>query len=140
MTDNVDTVRCTYTYREDGIHEYVLLDTSRAAFDDFLGRTQSISESADPDEVLLNLVDFSNGLPPVMYSFQRSQEAVAKQKKAGHSIPSARNAILYQSGVLISMVQTFVNLLHVDAVGRFFPVEERDQAIAWLLEGRDSSR
>lgn len=140
MPDKTETIHCRYTLLDNGIHEYVLADSSRAAFDEFLEHSERVSQETNPQEIVLNLIDFrQSGLPPMKYGFQRSQEAVARAKKEGRSIPPTRNACLYNPGMLITLVQTFVNLLNVNAVGQFFSADERDKAIAWLLEGRASA-
>lgn len=141
MPETVSSSYCTYNRLENGIHEFILGDSSRVSFDALLDHISQVYGKTSPEEIILNLVDFrKSGLPPLRYGFQRTQESIARFKKEGREIPRARSAYLHNPGAMIMMVQSFLNLLNSNAVGRFFAADEREKAIEWLLEGTKTAR
>jgi hypothetical protein len=123
---------CTCTHHANGIHEYVLADSSRQAYDDFLVYLEMMFHDSPPDEYLHSLVDFSNGLPPLQYAFRRTAELLKRYQGRTND---SRVAYLYKPGAVISLVQSFISLFRLNrAAGRFFTADQRDEAITWLLE------
>lgn len=122
---------CAYRRLDNGIHEFVFAESSRASFDVFIDQLDDITQATPPHEKLYTLLDWrQSGMPPLRYAFQRSQTFVKRYPH--HS--GGRTAFLYRSGTLISLVQSFVDVLHSKAQARFFVGDQREAAIAWLLE------
>ncbi len=123
---------CTYTRYANGIHEYVLANGSREAYDDFLIHLDRVFRDAPADEGLRSLIDFSNGFPPLQYAFQRTQVLL---KKYPNRTSGSKVAYLYTSSTLISVMKSFISLFRLsNSDNRFFSIEERDEALRWLAE------
>ena len=134
MSQINQTVYCTYTHLANGIHEYVLADSSRAAYDEFLVHLDQVFREAPADEILRSLVDFRHGLPPLQYAFQRTQALLKKYPKR---TDFSRVAYLHMPGAVITLVQTFISLFRLkQSSNRFFTSGQREEAIAWLLGGK----
>jgi hypothetical protein len=122
---------CHYIRLDNGVHSFLFEDSSRACFDQFMERLTAVTEASSPDKPLLVLLDWrKSGLPPLRYAFQKSQ---VYMKRFPH-YSGGKTAYLYRMGTLITLAQSFVNLLHAKASGRFFAEDQQDAAIKWLLE------
>jgi len=131
MQQSVNTHRCVHNVLDNGVHEFVFSDASRAAFDEFLANLEQVAEARQPDERVCLLLDWrQSGIPPLQYAFQRVREYLQKHPSEG----DGRTAIVYDYGALVSLMQSFVRLLDSDSRTRLFPADQHAAAIAWLLE------
>lgn len=121
MPETAGTSQCAYHRLENGIHEFIPHNSSRTAFDDMLEYFECVYIAEAQQPIILVLQDLrQSGLPTLRYSFQRAQESLARAKKEGRTIPASRNACLYSLGMLITLLQSFGNLLNARLVSRFF--------------------
>jgi len=128
---STETQLCRYTRLDSGVHCFVFENSSRVSFDQFMDKLSTVTESSSPDKPLLVLLDWRlSGLPPLRYAFQKSQAYM----KRFPNYSGGKTAYLYRMGTLITLAQSFVNLLHAKASGRFFAEDQQEAAIRWLLE------
>jgi hypothetical protein len=123
MAESTET-RCEYRMREDGIHEIVLLDFSRAGADAFFEAMRQINISENIHAPLL--IDSSRGTPPINYTFSRFRKSTLNNRVS-------RTAILAQSHLIIGILSGMVRIFPRVNV-RIFSPDERENAIRWLQE------
>lgn len=120
---------------EQGIHEFVFLDDSKTVVDGLFDHIATVIEQTPPDGLILYLLDVSEvkRLPPFAPVFRRSREF---DKRYSKTAAASRFAIVHSPGVLMSLVEGFVNTLSSYTSGRnqarFFRAHQRDEALAWL--------
>lgn len=123
---------CLYSHLENGVHEFVLADTSFTAVDEWLNLLNTLYRDASFNQPLLILADVRrSSIQPLTYAFRRIQKWLALHPK--HS--RTRCAFLSHPDTLAVLKATFVQLIRTGGtdVVRFFSAGGRDQAIAWLL-------
>ena len=54
-------------------------------------------------------------------------------------LPETRAAYIYQSSASVALGQNFLDLLGLKTARRFFPSDQEDGAIAWLLEDTETT-
>jgi hypothetical protein len=136
MRSEILLPNCHYKRLENGIHVFVFRSNTRFAVDDYLTiletspltRGEVVLEKAS---VLIQLA--SSGMPPVAYMMLRSRDFLKSHKDR---IPAIRIVYLYSPGFVLPLVHAFIDLFseRKRATRRFFPIAEREQAEAWLLE------
>jgi hypothetical protein len=136
MQTDVSKPHCQYKRLENGLHEFVFLSNTRAAVDDYFAILESsrIAQGEYRPDIVRLIIELRNpGTPPVSYMMQRYAEFVRAHKD---HLPPVRIVYLYRPGFILSMVRSFIGLMPESryANRRFFPVTERAQAEAWLLE------
>jgi hypothetical protein len=133
MYENITTgIRCQHTYLENGVHEFVLKEASRAAVDEFLDLLDAVFRVTLPEETIPYLMDFrESGIPPLGYTTSRTK-AFLKQYPHG---PRGRSAYLHGPGSVDSTVRSLVNLVNPGMSERF-AADQRDEAVNWLLDNR----
>jgi hypothetical protein len=122
---------CEYQVLDNGIHEFVLLDFSRAGVDTFVEAVEQMNKAIPPGAPRPILVDSSGGVLPLNYAFSRMR--TMSTATATGNTPS-KTAILMQPGVMIGIVGGMMRIFPLLRV-RFFRPGERQAAIDWLLEG-----
>jgi len=127
---------CHYRRLDNGIHEFAFLNNTRLAVDDFfsiLENSPMARGEANPDIIRVLVELREPGTPPVSYMMQRYREFIKVHKDR---LPVIRTAYLYRTGFILSMVRSFMRLIAMPKQSnrRFFPIAERAQAEAWLLE------
>jgi hypothetical protein len=122
---------CTYQRLDNGIHEYVMNQLSRATVDVWFAQIDEVLASVNSTETTRHLIDSRIGMLPLAYSFRAGQAFYRRHPNR----PPSRIVILYSGNFIMSLVLTFINLLPTDQrdVIRFFAVDKRDAAITWLL-------
>ena len=138
MQTDLSTPYCQYRCLENGLHEFVFLSNTRAAVDDYFAILESSRIAwgeGMPDVVRLLIELRQPGMPPVSYMMERYRVFIKAHKD---HMPTTRVVYLYRSGFITSLVRSFIGLVseRKHANRRFFPLEERAQAEAWLLEER----
>ncbi|MGJ3237416.1 MAG: hypothetical protein ACFE0Q_01795 [Anaerolineae bacterium] len=118
---------------EHDIHEFVWTSPSREAVDVWLEYNESLYQVSDLTDTLcfIHIVQTMN-FPPLSYVVRKARELQMKYPQ--HS--KTRSAILFQSkffGGFINTMSQLLNRVDEDQT-RFFGIDERDQAIAWLLD------
>lgn len=133
----VTTPNFLYKRLDNGIFEFVLLNNSRAAADDFFEVITKFHESVEAGQFKEPRTAFlielrQAGMPPVAYMSNRyrANAALYQQK-----LPPARVAYVYTSGFVFSMVSALLSLAPqgYEFQQQFFPISERAEAEAWLV-------
>ena len=118
---------CRYQLLSNGIHEFILADGSRAAFDEFVTVLAQV-EAQDESDMLTYLLDMQAGIPPITYAFNQ----VKKYLDGLDDRRNVRLAIVHDPASSIETLQSFIQLLQIKGTFQFFT--DRQQAMAWLLD------
>jgi hypothetical protein len=141
---NFSTITPNFQYKrmDNGIFEFVFLNNSRAAADEFfevIGRFHAaVAAGQLHEKQTAFLIELRQpGMPNVAYMTNRYRSNMTLYQ---HELPPARVAYVYTSGFVFSMVSALLSLAakQYDFQQRFFHVSEREEAEAWLL-GRDAT-
>jgi hypothetical protein len=142
MNFSVTTPNFQYKRLDNGIFEFVLLNNSRAAADDFFDVIARFHQAVGAGQVhemrTAFLIELRQaGMPNVAYMTNRYRSNMALYQ---HELPPARVAYVYTSGFVFSMVSALLSLAakQYDFQQRFFHTSERQTAEDWLL-GRDAT-
>ena len=129
---------CHYKRLENGINQFIFLSNTRAAVDDYFSILESspLAQGAPLSDVVCVLIELrETGMPPVTYMMMRYRAFVKAHK---NYLPVVRVVYLYHTGFVVSLVQALIDLVaeRKHANRRFFHINERAEAEAWLLEER----
>lgn len=126
---NTASPACVHRILDGKINEFILTETSRRALDDLFAIIENIQREAARDNLAdhynPSFIDSSVGLQPLNYAFKRMQPLMAQYP----TMRRARVAILVPPNPLLttaSMIMRTVTFL------RFYKLNEREQALAWL--------
>ncbi len=124
-----------HVLHENGIHEFTFLKPSRQAIDDLYGIMNDLMENAPRPEIVLLLVDVTNGIyPPLRHLFKATQEFNSTHVDA----PPGFTAVIAAPNAMVTLAATFMNTLNKFIMGynrlRFFKTDDRERAIQWLLQ------
>lgn len=129
---------CTYEYRKDGIHKLKLLESSKAAVDQWIGYIDRICTTEDNAPLLL--IDFTqSGLPPVNYFISR----ITDWQKARPFACVGRCAVLYRgTGMTLSLLENIAHLLDFFQAPQtqFFQKKYEEEAQQWLHKTQAAAR
>ncbi|MBC7809888.1 MAG: STAS/SEC14 domain-containing protein [Burkholderiales bacterium] len=130
MTNQVnDSDTCRYELA-DGFHQITLMDGTTRTFDQFLEMMAYLYGITPEGERLNVLLDLrQSGFPPLQYAFQTAQSFFARHRNR----PVTRFAFLHGPTTLAALAKSFFGLLRLRDEGRFFALEETEQAKAWLI-------
>lgn len=142
MNFSVSTPNFQYKRLDNGIFEFVLLNNSRAAADDFFEVIARFHKAFAAGQIHETKTAFlielrQGGMPPVAYMTNRYR---ANQALYQQNLPPARVAYVYTSGFVISMVSALLSLAsrQYDFQQRFFHISDRQAAEDWLID-RDAT-
>ncbi len=122
---------CTYKHLENGIHHLIFTEATRKALDECLGYMDGIYKVHPPAERLMFMFDLRlKGLPPLNHVLRSAKKFYSRIPVQ----PETRAAYLYKSGALISLGQTFLDLLGLTTERRFYTADQEAEAVEWLLE------
>jgi hypothetical protein len=118
-----------------GIHEFTWTSASREAVDVWMDYNAALYETKAVTDMLryLHVVQSVN-FPPISYVVRKARHLQTKFPEQ----PNTRSAILFQSrffGGLINTMSSMLNRKDKD-VTRFFSMDEREEAVAWLLSNK----
>ena len=122
----------TYTHRPDGIYHLVVHEANREACDGIVELHKKWMQQHDKNEPFRLLVDTRpGGVPPVRYLFGE----IKNMYKDMHDIPQIIAVYIYRDGAMLAFVQSFLNLLRLQAHRQFLQHYDGvdGDAIAWLL-------
>ena len=120
---------------QEGVYKIVFHNSSRAAVTELYARIETVIHQTTSDHMILILLDASDlkRLPSIPEIFRKAREF----EKRFPDAPPSRFAIMVNPGVLMSLVQSFVNSLssYQSAYNRarFFKQEQYDEAVEWLV-------
>lgn len=132
-TTITSTPLITYTWLANGqIHEMHFAESSRQAVDEWLTVMRAIYANAQPSDTLRLLFDMSeSGTMPLMY-------AIGEGKRFADSLPhhpTARVAMLHPSDRIRPFANAILGALKMGHLRtRFFDVDDRAGALAWLAD------
>lgn len=126
------TQACDYERLENGIHFFRFNKASREALDQHFEKLGALLASTPATVTVRVLLDFRPaGFPPIAYAFQKVRAMNMRIPQR----PRQRLAFLHHPNALTHVVQSFIQLQRLKDPVHFFPAEQYDAAIAWLLEG-----
>lgn len=132
MAEQVNKPRCEYTRLENGVHQFIFYESSKEAIDDFFRDLEHILVETPHTETARYLIDITQGnreisLTTLVQRFRRLETHIPHR-------PRGRSAILHKPGLVLSVIDSFIRALAPSRdMTRFFPVERRADALAWLL-------
>lgn len=138
MQADLSTRMCLESQLPNGIYEFVFLKNSRQAVDDYLAIMERYVSGSDHFQligstarVLIELRE--TGMPPAAYMANGYRDLLLKYDT---SLPNVRVVYLYKGGFFLPIARSFTRLLpeRHQIQRRFFHVNERAQAEAWLVE------
>jgi hypothetical protein len=132
MSEAANGTRCAYNRLDNGIHELTFRESSREAIDEFFHHVESILKNTDPSSVARYILDVTQADRPVsmMGIIQRFRKLETQMPRRA----KGRTAILHPQGSMLSFVDGLIRALApTQDITRFFPVEKRAEAIAWVL-------
>ncbi len=135
----VESRLCSHTHLENGIHEFVLADTTFAAVEVWLKILNALYVHALSQDRILLLADVRrSSIQPLTYAFRRMQKWLVVHPKRPHT----RCAFLTHEDIVYALKAYFAQLVHTGGtdVVRFFSAEQRDDAVAWLLSDERGMR
>lgn len=126
-----------HVVHENGIHEIIFHDSSRAAVDAYMDLLESIAfEHVEAGKTVLALVNFTqvHTIPPIAYLTKKGRGLIHEHLGDRDKL-HLRGAMLAPSEmqITLSLAQTFINLLPIDFTMQTFLPEQRSAAIDWIL-------
>jgi hypothetical protein len=122
---------CVHTPLDDSIHQFVFIEASREAVDEYLRHLQTVIEQLKDDEPLLMLMDLRpDGIPPLKYALTTSKRFFARYP----NLPPTKAAYITNSTTLVGLGLSVLSLIGTETKRRNFSDHEEYQAIEWLLE------
>lgn len=117
---------------KDGIHEFIWTSPSKEAVDVWLEYSDALYDVTDPQDTIyfLHIAQTMN-FPPLSYVVRKARELQMKFPVQ----PNTRSAILFQSKFFGGFINTMSMLLNRKGKDRtrIFGMDQRDEAIKWLL-------
>lgn len=121
---------CRYELIENGIHRFTIEQASLQSVNEFLDHVGTIYENTPPGQVNRLLVDLRpDGLPPINNTVRVGR----RFNKENPNQPPSRVAYVYSDSALMSLAQTFLEILRFRNVTRKFFRNDESAAIAWLM-------
>jgi hypothetical protein len=125
---------------ENGIHELIFHSEHRQVVDEYFAWIEAtvlkLAETSDTVNIrlLLNFVH-ARDLPPFTYLTSQGRKLLSHHSQDLAKL-HIRGAFLARQDemLVLSLIETFFKILPIDAKMKPFPVNEREKAIAWLLE------
>jgi hypothetical protein len=113
-----------------GVHVHKFNRASKEALDQHFAMLEALIATTPTDAAVHVLVDLRPaGFPPIAYAFQQARAMYGRHPNhAGVSL-----AFVHRGNVLTSVAHSFFKLHRPSDPVDFFPAEQYDAAIAWLL-------
>ena len=127
------TAGCEYTVTEQGIHQFVFREPSKEAVDDFFRKLEHIfttTPNAGTNRYIVDITQAGERDVSLVANVQRFRrlETIYPQR------PRGRTVILHRPGLAYSFIDSFIRAIAPSRdITRFFPVDKRDEGIAWVL-------
>jgi len=129
----------SYRRYENGLHEIIFHDNSRAAVDKFQEYIESMYQhQLEIDEPYFILIDASgyNDLP-LRYIMKTARGL----NHIYQNVPDGgRAAYVFERSPMMAALDVFLQIVRGSVERRFMDVRERDQARAWVLQGLTNNR
>jgi hypothetical protein len=130
-------VGCMYLLLENGVHQFTFTNANKPAIDEFFRHVEHILAATPPETVGRHLIDVSQNSGESAISLAGGVQRFRRlETQLPHRAPG-RTVILHKPGVIYGFVDSLIRVLAPKKdVTRFFPVEERDAAMEWLLKDK----
>ena len=129
----------SYTRWPNGVHEFVLHDNTRAAFEECYVLLNTILGEQPPDQPIRWLFDLREaGIAHIGYIWQLTRQLVDNH----HPLPVIYEVVLHNlHGILADTFTKLVEMLAIlpGAHLRFFAGDTREVALQWLLDHSTST-
>ena len=129
--------RCTYQKLDSGIREFVFLEKSPAAVDEWVRHLDRIMFSDPPQEGTkeLLLIDIRQHVPGAVYAARKLH---AWRRDYETDDENTRTAILVdkQSKMVVDIAHTVIRTVGLERIKLRFFNHDRQKAIDWLLSER----
>lgn len=121
-----------YQLLSDEIHELTFTSATTQAVDEWVQYQRKLYQETEQSKTLYFLLINSAGTLPINYAFKSMRALIDEFPNR----PSTRSAMLHKADALFSLIRPMVNTAVSrtrDSV-RFFPLDQRTEAIHWLLQ------
>ncbi len=129
--------RCAYQKLDSGIREFVFLEKSPAAIDEWIRHLDRIMFSDPPQEGAkeLVLIDIREHIPGAVYAARRLH---AWRRDYDPDDANTCTAVLLgrQSQMVVNIAGTIINVVGMEQIKVRFFNHDRQKAIDWLLSER----
>jgi hypothetical protein len=130
--------RCIYQRLDNGIQEFIFLQSSHAAVDEFIDHLQWIKDNEpnyQSDQTTRVLMDTcASGALPMYYIAKRANEWT-RQQPAAMQARHTRTAQLYKaSGAYVTIARNLGKVFSNKHFRQEYFHDDREAAIAWLLK------
>ncbi|MBI1279082.1 MAG: hypothetical protein GC179_13220 [Anaerolineaceae bacterium] len=133
MSNSAASGGCDYTLTEQGIHQFIFREATKEAIDDFFHKLEAVfvaTSGVDTNRYILDITQSGERNVSLVTNVQRFR----RLETLFPNRPRGRTAILHRPGLAYTLIDSFIRALAPSRdITRFFPVDERDEAIAWLL-------
>jgi hypothetical protein len=128
--DEQEQKYCIYTQLDNGIHEFIFTESSRAALDEMANHIKEILKNTPDDAPPTSYLASSNEVELLPLSYLRTQTRKLIKLRPANREPG-RLAVLYDGywGNIVNVVLTMILKSNL----RFFRTAKREDAIEWLL-------
>ena len=131
------TEHITLTEHPNGIHEFKFHEATRQVVDEYFAQVETILKKQIAGQepiahILLDLTD--SGVPPFSYLTQQGRKLLHEHHHERNAI-HLKTAFLAKDGAktVLSLAETFVQMLPIDASFKIFDWTKRHDAEKWLL-------
>lgn len=133
MPESAATTGCEYRVTDQGIHEFIFREANKEAVDDFFRKLEAVfvaTHGVDTNRYILDITQAGERDVSLATNVQRFRRLETLYPNR----PRGRTAILHRPGLAYTFMDSFIRALAPSRdVTRFFPVDQRDQAVTWLL-------
>ena len=133
MSEPATNAGCEYTMTEQGIHQFVFHEPSKETIDDFFHKLEYIftnSPNMDTNRYLVDITKAGDKGVSLVTNVQRFRRLRTLYPQR----PRGRTVILHRPGLAYSVIDSFIRAVAPSRdITRFFPVDKREDAIAWVL-------
>ena len=132
-----DGKRCAYHKLASGIREFVFLEKSPQAVDEWIQHLNRImrDDPPQPDAKELLLLDIRQHVPGAVYA-ARQLHAWRKRYQPDDDRTSAAVLLRNQAGFVLQIANNVVNIVGLERINLRLFIHDRQKAINWLLSQR----
>ena len=122
--------RCLHLQLDNDINLFEFQNASKRGVDEFIDGLQILYQDRSPNDQLLILIDLRpDGWPPMNYLFKELRTLHSHNPLAPHQ----KFAFLYSESFLMTVAQSFFDVIHRDSKAEFFSKGCEHEAMDWLI-------
>jgi hypothetical protein len=124
---------CEYTITEQGVHQLIFRESTKEAIDEFFHVLERIFIDTANQATNRYIVDITQaGQKDV--SLVSNVQRFRRLETLFPNRPRGRTVILHRPGLAYTFIDSFIRAIAPSRdITRFFPVDKRDEAVAWVL-------